>query len=53
MKWLKARKSSATEMAERRPPNPTWNPDYMLIRNLLISGSGCPPSQLNNFRVVP
>jgi hypothetical protein len=26
MKWLKARKSSATEMVERRPPNPTWNP---------------------------
>jgi len=41
MKILRARKCSATEMAERRPPNPTWNPDYMISRDERVLVTGC------------
>ena len=41
MKWLTASKSSVTEMAQRRPPNPTWNPDYMISRDERILVTGC------------
>jgi hypothetical protein len=33
------------------PPCPATR--LTLIRNLLVSGTGSPPSELNNFRVVP
>ena len=42
MKWLKARKrSAATEMAERRPPSPALNSDYIVSRDerILVTGS--------------
>ena len=41
MKWLKARKTSATEMVEDRPINPTLNSDYIVTRDerILVTGS--------------
>ena len=41
MKWLTARKASATEMAERRPPSPALNSDYIVSRDerILVTGS--------------
>jgi hypothetical protein len=41
MKRLRARKSSAVEMAERRPLNPTWDPDYMKSRDERVLVTGC------------
>jgi nucleoside-diphosphate-sugar epimerase len=40
MKWLKARKTS-TEMAQRRPPDPTLNSDYIVSPDepILVTGS--------------
>jgi nucleoside-diphosphate-sugar epimerase len=42
MKWLKARKTSATEMSQRRPPNPALDSDYMMSLDapILVTGSG-------------
>src|SRR5437016_13254231 len=41
MKCLKGRKTSATEMTQRRPPNPASNADYIVSRyeRILVSGS--------------
>jgi nucleoside-diphosphate-sugar epimerase len=41
MKCLKARKTSATEMTQRRPPNPASNADYIVSRDerILVTGS--------------
>src|SRR5438270_9065457 len=41
MKWLKARKTSATKMTLRRPPDQTLNSDYIVSRDerILVTGS--------------
>src|SRR5207247_8686961 len=41
MKCLKARKTSATKMTLRRPPDPTLNSDYIVSRGerILVTGS--------------
>jgi nucleoside-diphosphate-sugar epimerase len=41
MKWLTARKTSATKMTQRRPPDPTLNSDYIISRDERILITGC------------
>lgn len=40
MKWLKARKTSLTEMSQRRPPNPALNSNYMMSSDAFILVTG-------------
>src|SRR2546421_1558168 len=41
MKWLTAKITSASEMTQRRPPNPPSNSDYIVSRDerILVTGS--------------
>jgi nucleoside-diphosphate-sugar epimerase len=41
MKWVKARKTSTTEMVKRHPANPALNSDYIISRDERILITGC------------